>query len=101
MAASKAKPKRRPTQKNTPARKAAQKKYNAKPEQIKKRAARNTARAKMVKAGRVSKGDGKDVNHKNGNPNNNSFSNLEVTSKRTNRTLKRTSGNRKRQANGK
>jgi hypothetical protein len=37
--------------------------YQGKPDQIKKRAERNKARATMVKAGRVSKGDGKDVDH--------------------------------------
>ena len=38
--------------------------YQGKPEQIKNRAERNAARAKMVKAGRAKKGDGKDVDHK-------------------------------------
>lgn len=38
-------------------------KYQGKPEQIKNRAARNAARAKMVKAGKAKKGDGKDVGH--------------------------------------
>ena len=38
-------------------------KYQGKPEQIKKRAMRNAARAKMVKAGKAHKGDGKDVAH--------------------------------------
>lgn len=37
--------------------------YQGKPEQIKKRAMRNAARAKMAKAGKVKKGDGKDVDH--------------------------------------
>lgn len=37
--------------------------YQGKPEQIKKRAMRNAARAKMVKAGKAHKGDGKDVGH--------------------------------------
>lgn len=37
--------------------------YQGKPEQIKKRAERNAARAKMVKAGKAHKGDGKDVDH--------------------------------------
>ena len=39
-------------------------KYHARPEQKKNRAARNAARAKMAKAGKVKKGDGKDVAHK-------------------------------------
>lgn len=38
--------------------------YQGKPEQIKNRAKRNAARATMEKAGRVHKGDGKDVDHK-------------------------------------
>ncbi len=37
--------------------------YQGTPEQIKKRAMRNAARAKLAKAGKVSKGDGKDVAH--------------------------------------
>jgi hypothetical protein len=38
-------------------------KYHAAPQQKKNRAARNAARAKMVKKGKVKKGDGKDVAH--------------------------------------
>lgn len=38
-------------------------KYHARPEQKKNRASRNTARAKMMKAGKAKKGDGKDVAH--------------------------------------
>jgi hypothetical protein len=41
----------------------AQAKYQKKPAQIKKREARNRARYKMMKAGKVKKGDGKDVDH--------------------------------------
>jgi hypothetical protein len=37
---------------------------SASPEQKKNRAARNAARAKLMKEGKVSKGDGKDVAHK-------------------------------------
>lgn len=37
--------------------------YQGKPDQIKKRAERNAARAKMMKAGKAKKGDGKDVAH--------------------------------------
>lgn len=39
------------------------KNYQGKPEQIKRRAQRNTARRRAEKAGKVSKGDGKDVHH--------------------------------------
>ena len=37
--------------------------YQGRPEQIKNRAQRNAARAKMMKKGKVHKGDGKDVAH--------------------------------------
>lgn len=37
--------------------------YHAKPEQKKRRAQRNAARAEAIKDGRVSKGDGKEVHH--------------------------------------
>ena len=37
--------------------------YQGKAEQINKRAMRNAARAKLMKAGKVHKGDGKDVAH--------------------------------------
>lgn len=70
---------------NTPGRQAAQRKYNSKPSSIKARAARNKARAIMEKAGLVRKGDGKDVDHSDGNPHNNSRSNLRVEPKRVNR----------------
>jgi hypothetical protein len=60
--------------------------YHAKPEQIKRRAGRNKARALMIKAGRVRKGDGKEVDHKNYNATNNSPSNLTIKSKKANRT---------------
>ena len=38
--------------------------YHAKPDQKKNRAQRNSARTEMAKAGKVSKGDGKEVDHK-------------------------------------
>lgn len=38
--------------------------YNAKPEEVANRVKRNQARAKLEKAGKVTKGDGKDVDHK-------------------------------------
>ena len=61
------------------------KEYHSKPEQKKRRAGRNAARRKMEKAGKVRKGDGKDVDHKDRNPRNNGKSNLRVQSKRVNR----------------
>lgn len=65
------------------------KSYHAKPAQKKRRAQRNTARAKMVKAGRARKGDGKDVDHKNRNTADNSTKNLRVVSKSKNRSFAR------------
>ena len=79
----------------TKARQAAQKKYNAKPEQVKRRTSRNAARAKMIKAGKARKGDGKDVGHKGGNPMNNKASNLKMQSKHSNRSYARTKGGHK------
>lgn len=44
----------------------------------------------MTKAGKVKKGDGKDVTHRNGNPRDNSSKNLGVLSASKNRSYKRT-----------
>lgn len=82
----------------TEGRQRAQAKYNSKPEQKKRRAQRNAARAKMMKAGKVHKGDGKDVAHKDNNTAHNSRSNLAVQSKAKNRSFPRNSrGGHKRQ----
>ena len=62
--------------------------YHAKPEQKKNRASRNKARTLLSSVGRVRKGDGKDIDHRDGNPRNNSKSNLSVMSKRRNRSKK-------------
>jgi len=59
--------------------------YQGTPEQIKRRAERNAARRKMEAAGRVHKGDGKEVDHKNFNTANNSNSNLRVVPRSVNR----------------
>ena len=64
-------------------------KYHATDEQKKKRASRNSARRKAIKAGKASKGDGKDVHHRDGNAKNNSPSNLSVKKKSSNRSFKR------------
>lgn len=64
--------------------------YHSKPEQVERRNARNAARRKMEAAGKVKKGDGKDVAHKDNNPKNNSTSNLKVSSKSSNRSFART-----------
>lgn len=75
---------------------AAQKRYNSKPAQKKRRASRNTARRRMIAAGKVRKGSKKDVHHRDGNPRNNKKSNLKVVSRSKNRSLKRTKTARKR-----
>ena len=62
--------------------------YHAKPEQKKNRASRNKARTLLSSSGRVRKGDGRDVDHRDGNPRNNSKSNLSVISKSRNRSKK-------------
>ena len=69
--------------------------YHSKEKQKKNRAARNASRAVMKKGGKVSKGDGKDVHHKDGNPKNRKSSNLKVTSMAKNRSLNRTRTARK------
>lgn len=79
----------------TEARRKAQAKYNAKPEQKKRRAQRNAARRKMIKAGKAKKGDGRDVMHKNGNPNDNRSTNLKMGSHKENRSYARTKTARK------
>ena len=61
-------------------------KYHGKPEQIKRRAARNKAR-KIAGAKK-----GEEVDHKDGNPRNNSKSNLRKT---TNKRAHRAQGGRK------
>lgn len=62
--------------------------FHGKPEEIKKRASRNAARRKLAKAGLVRKGDGMDVDHKDGNPLHNGRHNLRVLSKSHNRSIK-------------
>jgi hypothetical protein len=62
--------------------------YHSKPEQVKRRAGRNKARRLMIKEGRVSKGDGKDVDHKNKNTLDNRPSNLRIMPKSKNRSIK-------------
>ena len=62
--------------------------YHSKPAQKKNRASRNKARTMLMKSGRVSKGDGKDIDHKNGNPRDNRLSNLRVVSRSRNRANK-------------
>ena len=61
------------------------KKYHKKKKQKKRRAGRNAARRKAEKEGKVCKGDGKDIDHKDHNPLNNSKSNTRVRDRSANR----------------
>lgn len=75
-----------------------QRKYNGSAEQKARRAQRNAARSEMEKAGKVSKGDGKDVDHKQHKARgrlNNSTSNLRVMDKSKNRAKNLGTGGRK------
>tara|TARA_Y100001963_G_C6779497_1_gene449111 strand:- start:690 stop:3131 length:2442 start_codon:yes stop_codon:yes gene_type:complete len=60
--------------------------FHGKPEQRAKRSKRVLARREMIKSGKAKKGDGKDVDHKDGNANNNSPSNLRMMSVAKNRS---------------
>lgn len=64
-----------------------QRKYNGTPEQKKRRAERNASRAKMVKAGKARKGDGKDVDHANHKTSDQSSKNLKMMPKSKNRAM--------------
>jgi hypothetical protein len=70
----------------------AQARYQKSPEQVQKRENRNTARRQLEKAGKVHKGDGKDVMHVDGNALHNSPINWKVGSRHKNRSYKRTKG---------
>ena len=54
-----------------------------------KRASRNRARYKYVKAGKASVGDGKDVDHQNGNALDNRSGNLSIMARAKNLAKKR------------
>jgi hypothetical protein len=62
--------------------------FHSKPEQIKRRAARVMARRYKEKNGDARKGDGKDIDHKDGNPMNNKPENLQVRDRSANRADK-------------
>ena len=64
-----------------------QRAYNSKPASKKDRASRNSARDAAIKDGRVRKGDGKDIDHSNGNPQDNRKSNTKVMSASKNRSM--------------
>jgi len=69
------------------------KNYHSSEKQKKNRAARNAARAEMMKKGKVKKGDGNDVHHTTGNPMNNKK--LSVKPRSKNRSFARTKTGRK------
>ena len=58
--------------------------YHGKSEQIKRRDARNKARAIMEKKGLVRKGDGLHVDHRNNNPLDNRLANLRAVTAKNN-----------------
>lgn len=60
-------------------------KYQARPEQVKKRVQRNKDRREALKEGRVTKGDGKDVHHPKGAANGGP---TKVMSRSKNRSMK-------------
>ena len=71
-------------------------KYHGTPKAKKQRAARNKARRDQEKKGNVSKGDGKEVDHKQAlsNGGSNDPSNQRVVSRTTNRSYRRDAKNR-------
>lgn len=60
--------------------------YHGKPEQKKRRAQRNKARAAAMKKGTVKKGDGKEVHHVGNNRKGKLGSKTKVVSRKTNRS---------------
>jgi len=60
--------------------------YHSRKEQRERRSSRNKARRKVVKANGKSSVKGKDVDHKDRNPMNNSLKNLRITYKSKNRS---------------
>ena len=80
--------------KGGPKKAAYDKMYNARPDQVNKREERNRARAQLAREGKVSKGDGKDVDHKKmlDNGGSNARGNLRVVDQKTNRGWRKTNG---------
>jgi|TARA_R110000764_G_scaffold194671_1_gene279931 hypothetical protein len=66
-------------------------KYDKTPKRMAANRSRKRARHLLEKQGKVKKFDGKDVDHKDGNPRNNAKSNLRVQKASTNRSIPRNS----------
>ena len=80
-------PKKGQYSKNATADSIRQREYNSKPSSKKDRASRNSARSEAMKAGKVKKGDGRDIDHKDSNPRNNKKGNTQVMSASKNRAM--------------
>jgi len=64
-------------------------KYDKSPKRMADNRARKKARSLLEKSGAAKRGDGKDVDHKNGNPRDNSSKNLRSVGRAINRSIKR------------
>lgn len=64
-------------------------KYDKSPKRMADNRARKKARSLLERAGKSKRGDGKDVDHKNGNPRDNSPKNLRSVGRATNRSIRR------------
>tara|TARA_R100001510_G_C7625472_1_gene185437 strand:+ start:620 stop:826 length:207 start_codon:yes stop_codon:yes gene_type:complete len=60
-------------------------KYHSSTRMKQERALRNKNRREAIRSGRVHKGDGKEIDHKDGNPRNNGKKNLSIISRAANR----------------
>lgn len=69
-------------------------KYGSSTKAKKDRAARNKARRSAIRSGRVHKGDGKEIDHIDSNPQHNESYNLRVISRRSNRSRRENSRRR-------
>jgi len=69
--------------------------YQGTEKQKKRRAKRNKIRRAALRSGRVKLGDGMDLDHKDGNPNNNSKKNIRKISNSANRSFPRDKNARK------
>lgn len=70
----------------------AQAKFQKKPSEVQKRENRNLARNTLEREGKAHKGDGKDIQHKDGNALNNDPMNWKTGSRHKNRSYARTRG---------